>query len=138
YGKYSKERIIATNKRVLWYFRMLFTKKYSVFHFHLNFLIEVYYYFLFSKLNATAVIITLHGEKLLKTRNLHRRLLMIVLRHISNCKVIAVSEKVYRYLLFNGVGSVYLPAYVPPVVVNPVNIQKDGRTLFLFSVWRFN
>ncbi|AFL80700.1 glycosyltransferase [Aequorivita sublithincola DSM 14238] len=130
FGSYKKENVIPTHKSVFWYLKILFIKKYKLFHFHeMVVSIDYIFYFLFSYFNKTKFIITIHAGEL-------SRLNLFCLTKTKNIKVISVSENINKLLLLKDIDSILLPAYVPPLNVSTKELKKDQRIYFLFSVWK--
>src|SRR5690606_10060978 len=51
--------------------------------------------------------------------------------------LISVSKNLKEFLDSKGIATIFLPAYVPPIVINEKTINSN-REVFLFSVWKFN
>lgn len=131
------KNVIPTNKNFFRYLKFLFVKDYALFHFHQMFLYEYIFYFLFSKINPTPFIITIHGETLLNINKWKQKAVLFFLKNTHNIEILSVSKNIHHLLISNSIDAAYLPAYVPPVAINKKNIQKDSRILFLFSLWKF-
>lgn len=132
FGSYEKENVIPTNKSVFWYLRILFIKKYNLIHFHeMVIKIDYLYYLIFSHLNKTSFIITIHSGVV-------SRFNLFCLSKTKNLKVISVSNDINELLVSKNINSVFLPAYVPPSNVQTVSVKKDERKLFIFSVWKMD
>lgn len=132
----SGKNIIATHKNPLRYLKFLFDKKYALFHFHQMFLTEYVFYYLFSKLNTTPFIITIHGETLLKINKGKQKAILWLLKKTSNYKLLSVSKNIQEFFTKNDIEVEYLPAYIPSAFVNKKNIPKGTRHYFLFSIWK--
>lgn len=135
FGHVKKENVIPTNKSVFWYFKILFNKEYGLIHFHQIFVFEYFFYFIFSKLNNTKGLVTIHSEDLFASKRIVRNLGVFFLKK-SKFKVISVSKNLNDLLVKENINSIFLPAYVPPTDVSFTPVQKDGRIYFLFSVWK--
>lgn len=140
YNHYSRsgENIVPTHRNLLRYFKFLFKKEYAVFHFHFIYYFEFFFYFIFSRFNKTPFLITFHGETLLNQNKWKQKAAVFFLRKSKPVLVISVSKALYDFLNSKGIKTIYLPAYVPPLIVSPKKVAKDGRRLFLFSVWKVN
>lgn len=132
------KNVIPTNKNFFRYLKFLFVKDYALFHFHQMFLFEYIFYFLFSKINPTSFIITIHGETLLNTNKWKQKAVFFILKKTHNIKILSVSQNIHHFLISNNIDATYLPAYVPPIAINKKNIQKDERICFLFSIWKID
>lgn len=132
----SGENIIATHKNPFRYLKFLFDKKYALFHFHQMFLTEYVFYYLFSTINRTPIIITIHNESILQVNFWKQKVLLFLLKKTRDYKLLSVSMNVYNFLSSNNIKAEFLPAYVPPVSINKKIIQKDERNYFLFSIWK--
>src|SRR5690606_13324805 len=137
YGYYENQNIIATKKSPWFYIKFLFDKSFKLIHFHNNISLEFLYYFVFILFNKTPLIITIHAESLLHYNVVTRNLFLFFIKHTRNAKIISVSENIYELLKKENVDVAFLPAYVPPISINPKKIESIGRINFLFSVWRF-
>ncbi len=130
FGFTKKEHVIPTRKSIFWYLKILFVKKYKLFHFHeMVVSIDYIFYYLFSHFNKTKFIITIHAGRLSKLN-------LFFLGKTRNLKVISVAKDINELLLSKQIDSILLPAYVPPVNVTSKIIEKDNRIYFLFSVWK--
>jgi glycosyltransferase involved in cell wall biosynthesis len=138
YNHYSKsgENIVPTHRNLLRYFKFLFKKEYAVFHFHFIFYFEFFFYFIFSMFNKTPFLITFHGEALLFKKKWKQKIALYFLRKSKPIIVISVSKALYEFLGSKRIKTIYLPAYVPPLIINPKKVPKDERKLFMFSVWK--
>ncbi len=137
FGSLKKERVIPTNKSIFWYLKILFNKNFRIFHFHQIFYFEFFFYYVFSIVNRTPSLVSIHGERLLTTTVLLRNLSLFFLKK-SKLDVITVSKNLYDLLVSKNINAVFLPAYVPPVNVNFTPIKKDGRIYFLYSIWKLS
>lgn len=137
FGSLRNDNVIPTNKSIFWYLKILFNRKFDVFHFHQIFLFEYIFYFVFSKINKTTGLVTIHSESLFTSNTILRNLSLFFLKR-SKFKVLAVSKNLHDLLNKKNIETVFLPAYVPPVEVSLVSIKKDGRIYFLYSVWKIS
>ncbi len=136
YGYSNYPNVIATKKSPWFYIKFLFEKNFKLIHFHNNVSLEFLYYFVFSFLNKTPFLITIHAESLLHYNPIIKEFFMFFIKHTKKAKFISVSENIYTLLKDEKSDILFLPAYVPPVSVNFKKTEKDGRFNFLFSVWR--
>ena len=137
HGLVENKNVISTNKKLFWYFKMLFIKKYNTFHFHQFFLFHFIFYFIFSNFRSEKIIVTIHSERILSYSKLKRIFVLFFIRNTKRLKLISVSQNLNIYLNKQGIESVFLPAYVPPRYVEEIKI-KHSKKLILFSVWKFN
>lgn len=135
FGYTKRENVIPTNKSLFWYLKILFNRKFDLFHFHQFFLFEFIFYFIFSKLNRTPALVTIHGEDLFKVNKFLRGIFLFFLKK-SNFKVISVSKNLNDLLVEKKIDSTFISAYVPPMDSELLPVEKDGRIYFLFSVWK--
>lgn len=138
YGFSEDENVVPTRKNPIFYAKFLFKKSFNLIHFHNSLNFEYVYYYLFSKLNSTPILLTIHSEKILDSRPLTRSFYLYFLKHTKFTKLISVSEGLSNFLNQQNIPTEFLPAYVPPYAIQPKKIEKDGRILFLFSVWRLS
>jgi len=137
FGYTEKENVIPTKKSIFWYLKILFNRQFDLLHFHQLFAFEFIFYYIFSIINRTEAIVSIHSERLLKYSSTYRDMNLFFLKK-SKLKVIAVSKNLTDLLLKSGIDVVFLPAYVPPedIVFKP--IKKDQRVYFLYSVWKLD
>ncbi|WP_410006576.1 glycosyltransferase family 4 protein [Aequorivita nionensis] len=138
HGYFQKENVIATNKSPFFYLKILFNRKFDYIHFHQIFPFEFLFYFLFSRINKTPLLITIHAETLFKFSKRKLNLILFFIKQTKRMDIISVSENLNDLLVKNEINSIFLPAYVPPSNVNFVPLEGDGRIDFLFSMWKFN
>lgn len=136
YGYKSFENVIATNKSPWFYLKFLFEKRFKLVHFHNNLSLEFLYYFVFSLLNRTPVLISIHAESILHVNSFIKNFYLFFIKHTQNARYISVSENIYNLLRQEKLDVIFLPAYVPPTSVNLKETLYDTRFQFLFSVWR--
>jgi len=129
-------KIVPTHKNPLRYLKFLFKKNYSVFHFHQMFLLEYPFYYIFSRINKRPLIVTIHGETLLKIRPWKQKLVLFCLKKTRRLKLISVSSNLTHFLNSNNIEAKFLPAYVPPTLPKRKAIIKDQRIHFLYSIWK--
>ncbi|WP_299244503.1 glycosyltransferase [uncultured Aquimarina sp.] len=137
HGNHKEERVVATNKSPLFYLKLLFSKQYSLFHFHQFFFFHFFYYMIFSFLRREKIIVTIHSERILGYNKIIKSLVLFVLTRTRRLQLISVSKNLNDYLNENKIKSIFLPAYVPPIFVKEKKIESKKK-LFLFSVWKFN
>lgn len=137
HGFVQKDNIIATKKKPIWYLKLLFTKKYKTFHFHQFFYFHFIYYWIFSQIRTETMIVTIHSERLLNYSGLKLRLALFFLSKTKRLTLISVSKNLKDLLDLKGIPTIFLPAYVPPNLINEKTIKAD-KDVFLFSVWKFN
>ncbi len=130
--------VIPTNKNPLFYIKILFTKKFSLFHFHQIFFFEFLFYLLFSSVNRTPFLITLHNETLLNCGSFKRNIALFLIKNTKRMRVVSVSENLNEFLLERKINTIFLPAYVPPKKISFIALKKDSRIHFVFSMWKFN
>jgi len=137
HGFIENDKVISTNKSFFWYIKLLFVKRFKVFHFHQFFFFHFLYFFIFSWIRKEKVLITIHSERILTYSKIKKRLVVFFISKSNKLRVISVSKNLNDWLNSFDIPSVFLPAYVPPnkVVEKHLNITKP---LFLFSVWKFN
>lgn len=136
YGYFKSENIIATKKSPLFYLQFLFENRFQFIHFHNNFSLEFLYYFVFSILNKTPLLITIHAESILHAGSFQKKFFLFFIKYTQNVQFISVSENIYHLLKKENLDVVFLPAYVPPTSVDLKATLPDSRHQFLFSVWR--
>lgn len=137
HGFTEKENVIATNKKLFWYIKLLFVKGYSTFHFHQFFLFHFVFYFIFSIVRKEKIIVTIHSERILSYNILKRKLVLFFIKKTNRLTLISVSKNLNSYLKKHGLKSMYLPAYVPPSEVKEVELESSKK-MILFSVWKFD
>lgn len=137
FGSSKKEKVIPTNKSIFWYLKILFNRKFELFHFHQIFFFEYIFYFIFSIINRTTSIVTIHSESLFTTSKTLRNVSLFFLKR-SKFKVITVSKNLYDLLVSRNIKTVFLPAYVSPVNVSFTPIKREERIYFLYSVWKLS
>ena len=74
HGFIEQENIIATKKKLVWYFKMLFIREFNTFHFHQFFLFHFLYYFIFSLFRDEKIIVTIHSERILSYSRIKRKI----------------------------------------------------------------
>lgn len=136
YGYFNGENIIATKKSPWFYLKFIFEKRFKFIHFHNNISLEFLYYFVFSILNKTPLLITIHAESILHVSSFQKKFFLFFIRHTQSVKFISVSENIYNLLKKENLDVLFLPAYVPPTSVHLKETLPDSRNKFLFSVWR--
>lgn len=116
YGRYNDQNneIIATKKSPLFYLKFIFERRFDLIHFHNNIAPEYLYYFIFSYLNRTPLLLTIHSESLIYTNPLIKNICLLLLKKTKRIKVISVSETLSKFLRKEGVNASFLPAYVAP------------------------
>lgn len=137
HGFLEQENIIATKKKLVWYFKMLFIREFNTFHFHQFFLFHFLYYFIFSILRDEKIIVTIHSERILSYSRIKRKVILFFIRNTKRLYLISVSKNLSNFLKGEGIKAQFLPAYVPPIQVDKV-VVKHTKKIFLFSVWKFN
>jgi glycosyltransferase involved in cell wall biosynthesis len=137
HGFTQEENIIATRKKPIWYLKLLFLKKYKAFHFHQFFYFHFIYYWLFSLLRSENIIVTIHSERLLNYSGLKLKIALFFLSKTKRLTLISVSKNLKGFLDSNGISTIFLPAYVPPNLINEKTVVSH-KQIFLFSVWKFN
>ena len=137
HGSIRNRNVIATHKKPIWYLKLLFVPKYKVFHFHQFFFFHFVYYWLFSLLRSERIIVTIHSERLLKYSGIKLRIALFFLSNTKRLTLISVSKNLKESLDSKKIPTIFLPAYVPPAVVNEKKIYYE-KDMFLFSVWKFN
>lgn len=137
HGFIEQENVIATKKKMGWYLKMLFMKKFNVFHFHQFFLFHFVYYFIFSLFRGEKIIVTIHSERILSYSRIKMKVIFFFIRNTKRLYLISVSKNLSNLLKEEGINARFLPAYVPPNQVNKV-VLNHSKKIFLFSVWKFN
>ncbi|SHI94513.1 glycosyltransferase [Aquimarina spongiae] len=137
HGYQEQKNVLATKKNLFWYIKLLFTKRYGLFHFHQFFFFHFLYYPLFSLFRREKVFVTIHSERILGYHKIVRSLVLLLLAVTRKTTFISVSKNLNDYLNEKGVSSIFLPAYVPPTVIADKKINST-KEIFLFSVWKFN
>lgn len=137
HGFEENERVFATKKKMFWYLKMLFIKRYNTFHFHQFFTFHFIYYFIFSNLRKEKIIVTIHSERIFSYSKLKKAFVLFLIKKTKRLKLISVSQNLNNYLNKHGIKSVFLPAYVPPISVEEIKVKKSKK-LILFSVWKLN
>ncbi len=132
-----KAHVIPTGKSALWYLKFLFTNKHKVVHFHQFFKFHFLYYFIFSLLNRSKIIVTIHSERLLHYPEVYKKIFIFFLKHTRNLTLISVSKNLSELLRSKHINNLFLPAYVPPEPENPVKLTfNDNKIHFLYNVSR--
>lgn len=138
HGFLSTKDVIATNKSYLWYLRYLFVPKSGLVHFHQFTILHYFYYFLFSHISSSKLIVTIHEENLLHYNPLLRRIVIGLLRQTNFTELISVSSNLSDFLNKSEIPNLWLPAYVPPSLFDKITLKRqDTREYFLYSVWKF-
>jgi glycosyltransferase involved in cell wall biosynthesis len=137
HGFTENENVIATNKKLFWYLKLLFVKKYNTFHFHQFFLFHFVFYFVFSIVRTEKIIVTIHSERILSYNSLKRKLILFFIKKTKRLTLISVSQNLNSYLIEQGLRSIFLPAYVPPSEVKEIKLECTKK-MILFSVWKFD
>lgn len=140
HGFVSNDNVIATKKKSFWYLKLLFEKKFDVFHFHQFFFFHFFYYLIFSLLKNNKIIVTIHSERILGYGCLKKWLVLFLISKTKRLSLISVSKNLNDYLKQNDIESIFLPAYVPPSTsIKNTHLESAyNGNLFLFSVWKFN
>lgn len=137
HGHASGENVVVTEKSKLWYFKMLYLKGFKAIHFHQFFKFHYLYYWVFSRINSTPIIITIHSERFLFYNSILKKACVYFIKHTKECEVITVSKELYDFFLKNNIKCSYLPAYVPPKPSRKIELKKDNTTIyFAFSIWK--
>ncbi len=132
-----KENVVPTNKSPFWYVKFLFTNNHKVVHFHQFFKFHFIYYFFFSYLNRSQIIVTIHSERLLHYPKFFKKFFFFFLKYTRNLTLISVSQTLTKQLQDHKIKAQFLPAYVPLQPENPVKLNfNDDKIHFLFSVSR--
>jgi glycosyltransferase involved in cell wall biosynthesis len=138
HGFLTTKEVIATNKSYFWYLKYLFTQKGTLVHFHQFNVLHYFYYFVFSRISSSKLIVTIHEENLLYYNSLLRKIVIHFLRNTNFTALISVSSNLSDFLNQCGIPNIWLPAYVPPSQFERILVQpKDTRAYFLYSVWKF-
>lgn len=137
HGYTENKRVVATKKKPLWYLKLFFIKAHNTFHFHQFFLLHFIYYCIFSLLRKEKLIVTIHSERILSYNKLKQNIVLFFIRNTKKMKLISVSQNLNNYLNERRINSIFLPAYVPPYLVEEVKIESS-KNMILFSVWKFN
>jgi len=139
HGYYGRENVFATNKSILWYFKYLIQKKTPAIHFHQFFSFHYIYFYIFSLVSKSKLIVTIHEEKIVNQSRVVRNFLLFFIKRTKFSALIVVSSRLSTYLTKAGVKNILLPAYVPPPKGNFVNINPIGnKDLFLYSIWKLD
>lgn len=139
HGSFSSEKIVATNKSILWYFKYLLQSKNRLIHFHQFFGFHYFYFFVFSLVSKTKIIVTIHEENLLVYNIIFQRVILFFLRCTKFAELISVSQKLSDFLIRNRIKNTCLPAYVPPKDFKFKVINKiPGKDYFLYSIWKLD
>lgn len=137
HGFTENKKVVATNKKWFWYFKMLFLKKHNTFHFHQFFTFHFIFFLFFSLVRTEKIIVTIHSERILTYPGPKKAFILFFIRNTKRLKLISVSQNLNDYLNDKGIKSLFLPAYVPPYSVKKVKIECSKK-MILFSVWKFN
>jgi glycosyltransferase involved in cell wall biosynthesis len=138
HGFLTTKNVIATNKSYWWYLRFLFVPKNTLVHFHQFTVLHYFYYFLFSHISTSKLIVTIHEENLLHYNLLLKKIVIHLLRKTNFTGLISVSSNLSDFLNKSGITNIWLPAYVPPSQFERILVKpRDNRKYFLYSVWKF-
>ena len=137
HGSVNSNNVLATRKKPIWYFKMLFVEPYQIFHFHQFFYFHFFYFWLFSLVRKDKIVVTIHSERLLGYNMFKQRLALFFLSKTKKLSLISVSRNLNSFLNKKGITSTFLPAYIAPQVISNREVKCD-QDLFLFSVWKFN
>jgi len=137
HGYSENKKVVATNKKLFWYLKMLFLKKLNTFHFHQFFFFHFIFYLIFSFLRKEKIIVTIHSERILLYNRIKKIFVLFFIRKTKRLKLISVSQNLNSFFNERGIKSVFLPAYVPPNSVEEIKI-KSSKKMILFSTWKFN
>lgn len=138
-GSTKAKNVTPICKSKLWFIKYLITKNQNVIHFHETLKgFEYIYWYLFSRLNTSKIIITLHNEYLLSINKLYKMFFLTLLRNTHYLELLVVSDKVALLLKSNNINHRYLPAYVPfqKTIKHISLVDNDNRGYFVFSCYR--
>ena len=135
----EKENVVAHNKSKWWYLKFLVNKKHKLIHFHQFIFLHFLYYFIFSRVNPTKMMISIHNEKLFSYGIWRKKMILWLLKHTKYQKLICVSKNLSDYLNQKSIDNIFLPAYVPAQPVEPKKLALPAdKKPFLFSVWKID
>ena len=131
----SKYRLLENIYKICWFIKFMFKTNNNIIHFHKSFGFPQYvYWFLYSWINSGRIIITLHNSSLLAYSQYKLKFALILLSKTRYLKLIVVSDRIYDLLLKQEIKCNYIPAYIPPLSINKIDI-KSKKKFFLYSVF---
>lgn len=132
----SKNKLKDIILKSFWFLKLLLKKNHNLIHFHKSFgFPQFLYWYLFSKINTSNIIITIHNDNLLHYGVVKKTITLELLKRTKYLELFVVSDKLYDFLNDSSVRCKYLPAYVPPEVTEFIHLHSN-RPLFLYSVFR--
>lgn len=140
YGTASDSlKIIPTHKSRLWWLLYLFKRRPKVVHFHAFSVLVIYYSFFYSLFSKTKVVVSIHDENILNRSYLYRIGALFLIKKSPNTLFICVSRRISEYLKSHSIRQVlYIPAYVPPAVVEKKHVKHALSPKIFFNAWRLN
>lgn len=119
-----------------WFLKFLLRKNNNLVHFHKSFgFLQFFYWYLFSRINTSNILITIHNNNILYCGGFRKRIIVKLLKATRYRYLFVVSDKVFDFLSNNSIKCDYLPAYVPPELKDIVIVESD-KPLFLYSVYK--
>ena len=143
HGYKSFKNIRPNNKSKLWYLKLIITKIKGVIHFHQSLSgFEYFYWFLFSRINSSKIIITIHNNYLLYSKSYLKKINLYLLSKTDYLDLLIVSDKLTIFLGRNNIRCKYLPAYVPPDIDHLHNKNNfnnsSNKRYFIFAAYCLN
>lgn len=140
HGFNQSNTITPLEKSYLWYLMHILRREdNNVYHYHQFMFLHYLFYFLKSKFSKSRIIITIHSNRILNYGKIKKRIALLLLRNTRYSSLLSVSKDLSEYLNLQLISCTYLPAYVPPIDVNPTIIPKKERIrYFMFSMWKVN
>jgi len=138
--KQKAEHKLKKVSSLFFYINFLFCCPYKVVHFHqtLNGF-EFIYWYLFSRLHRSKIIITIHNQYLLNASIVVKNIQLYFLRKTKYLKLYIVSNNLYEFLSANSIGCRHLPSYVPLLAEKRTGkMHKNEQNAVMFNAFRLN